>query len=160
MHRRGSVAREKKKINLRSADKRERPKSYRAKAEESCVCWNRTARDGMTGGCFFLPWPARCQGVRIWPRSRRRNGKSEVGKVGWVGSEEEDCCLSNRALWWWMDGWMDDGCRIATLGSNATAEGPGRESESESQASRLGLVWCWVSLGNEESRWFGEADTQ
>ena len=95
MHRRGSVAREKKKINLRSADKRERPKSYRAKAEESCVCWNRTAWDGMTGGCFFLPWPARCQGVRIWPRSRRRNGKSEVARVG---PEEEDCCLSNRAL--------------------------------------------------------------
>ena len=55
---------------------------------------------------------------------------------------------------------MDAGCRIAALGSSATAEGPGRESESESQASRLGLDWCWVSLGNEESRRFGEADTQ
>ncbi len=136
--------REEKNNNLRSADKRERPKSYRAKAEESCVCWNRAAWDGMTGAVFP---PGR---LAVKGRGYRRDGDGDGETASrWsdgLAPEEEDCCLSNRAQAGLFDaGWMDC-CRIATLGSSATAEGPGRESR------RHGSVWCWVSLGKEESR--------
>ncbi len=139
---------EEKNHNLRSADKRERPKSYRAKAEESCVCWKRTAWDGMTGVVFS---PCRLavkgRGYRRDGDGRRRNGKS---MVGWVAAEEDDCCLSNRARAGLFDG---EGSRLQDCHTrvDATAEGPGRESRRHGGFG--------VGAGKEESRWFGEADT-